>query len=328
MKQTRNSAGGILEETVSIQASMDAVIEDRRPALPACRKYLNGYWVMTKPKVVGLILFTAMVGMLLAIQGPLAVGTLIFATIGIGLGASSAAAINHVIDRHLDIKMSRTLNRPVATGGIGALHGLAFATVLAGLSMFILAEYVNLETALLTLSAMIGYAGIYTGFLKRRTSQNIVLGGAAGAVPPILGWCAMTGHISMESIVLFSIIFFWTPPHFWALAIHYKDDYAKAELPMLPVTHGEEHTKTQILIYTVFLALVTLVPYIVGEAGWLYLIGAVFCNIGFLGYAIKLKFTPQPKTSIRMFAFSIVYLLGIFSALLLDHFLPSLVGLI
>ena len=292
----------------------------------AYRERLNAYWVMTKPKVVALILFTAVVGMLLANKGSLDVITLLFATLGIGLGAGSAAAINHVIDRHLDIKMSRTADRPVATGGVGAVEGLLFAALLSGLSMAILIAEVNLETALLTLAAMIGYAGIYTGFLKRRTPQNIVLGGAAGAIPPVLGWCAMTGHVSMESIVLFSIIFFWTPPHFWALALHYKEDYAKANIPMLPVTHGEDHTRTQILIYTIFLVLVTLVPFFTEQAGWLYLIGSSIFNIGFLGYALKLKFRREQQTAIRMFTFSIVYLMGIFSALLLDHYWVLLHG--
>lgn len=287
-------------------------------------RQMQAYYALTKPRVVALILFTAIVGMLLATPGIIPISTLLFGTIGIGLGSASAAAVNHVIDQHMDAKMSRTAWRPIATGGLGTFQGLGFAALLAALSMIVLVEWVNVETAVLTLSAMIGYAIIYTGFLKRRTPQNIVWGGAAGAVPPVLGWCAVTGHVTYESIVLFSIIFFWTPPHFWALALHYKDDYAKAKIPMLPVTHGEEHTRTQILIYTVILVLVTLLPFIMGSAGWLYLTGAAVFNLGFLGYAVKLKFRRKANTAIRMFTFSIVYLMGIFSALLIDHYITIL----
>lgn len=282
------------------------------------------YYALTKPRVVALILFTAIVGMLLATPGIIPLGTLLFGTIGIGLGAASAAAVNHVIDQHIDTKMTRTAWRPIATGGLGTAQGLIFATILATMSMIVLVEWVNVETAVLTLSAMIGYAVIYTGYLKRATPQNIVWGGAAGAVPPVLGWCAVTGHVSYESIVLFSIIFFWTPPHFWALALHYKDDYANAKIPMLPVTHGEDHTRTQILIYTVILVLVTLLPFFMGHAGWVYLMGATIFNAGFLGYAVKLKFRRKENTAIRMFAYSIVYLMGIFSALLIDHYMTIL----
>ncbi|AOV18358.1 protoheme IX farnesyltransferase [Acidihalobacter aeolianus] len=291
-------------------------------------RQVQAYYALTKPRVVALILFTAIVGMLLATPGIIAIGTLVFGTLGIGLGAAAAAAVNHVIDQHMDAKMSRTAWRPIATGGLGTFQGLTFATILALLSMWVLVEWVNVETAVLTFLAMIGYAVIYTGFLKRTTPQNIVWGGAAGAVPPVLGWCAVSGHVSYESIVLFSIIFFWTPPHFWALALHYKDDYAKAKIPMLPVTHGEEHTQTQILVYTVILVLVTLLPFIMGHAGWLYLAGAAACNVGFLGYAVKLKFRRKPHTAIRMFAFSIVYLMGIFSALLIDHYFTILRGIL
>ncbi|OBS09231.1 heme o synthase [Acidihalobacter prosperus] len=291
-------------------------------------RQIQAYYALTKPRVVALILFTAIVGMLLATPGIIAIGTLLLGTIGIGLGAASAAAVNHVIDQHMDAKMSRTAWRPIATGGLGTFQGLGFAALLAVLSMIVLVEWVNVETAVLTLSAMIGYAIIYTGFLKRTTPQNIVWGGAAGAVPPVLGWCAVTGHVSYESIVLFSIIFFWTPPHFWALALHYKDDYAKAKIPMLPVTHGEAHTRTQILVYTVILVLVTILPFAMGNAGWVYLVGASVFNAGFLGYAIKLKFRRKENTAIRMFAYSIVYLMGIFSALLIDHYLTILRGVL
>lgn len=315
---------GLVEESEVSAVAISKVVKRQAWTWDYIRQQIRGYYALTKPRVVALILFTAIVGMLLASPGIIAISTLILGTIGIGLGAASAAAVNHVIDHHMDAKMSRTSWRPIATGGLTARHGLIFSAILASLSMFVLVKWVNVETALLTFCAMIGYAVIYTGYLKRRTPQNIVLGGASGAVPPVLGWCAVTGHVSIESIVLFSIIFFWTPPHFWALALHYKDDYAKAKIPMLPVTHGEKHTKNQILIYTIFLSVVTILPFAMGKAGWIYLAGTLVCNIGFLAYAVKLRFMQKGHTAIRMFAYSIVYLMGIFSALLIDHYVNIL----
>jgi protoheme IX farnesyltransferase len=245
----------------------------------------------------------------------------VFGTLGIGLGAASGAAINHVVDQKIDAVMDRTKNRPLPTGGLNTESALLFALILAVSSMLILGTLVNLLTAALTLLSMVGYAVIYTMFLKRATPHNIVLGGAAGAAPPVLGWAAVTGEVSIEALVLFLIIFIWTPPHFWALAIKRRDDYAAAGLPMLPVTHGIDFTKQQVLLYTFMLLSVSLLPFIIHMSGLLYLISALLFGLGFIYHAFKLYRETGDGHAMKTFGFSIVYLMALFAALLLDHFI-------
>lgn len=279
------------------------------------------YWSLTKPKVVFLIVFTALVGMLLAAQGAVPVDILFFGLAGIGLSAASGAAINHVVDRHIDSIMDRTRSRPLPSGGLDQQEALMFAVSLGvvGLSMLVL--FVNLLTAVLTFFALVGYALIYTMYLKRATPQNIVWGGAAGAAPPLLGWTAVTGQVGSEALMLFLIIFIWTPPHFWALAIRRRDEYAKADIPMLPVTHGIQFTKVQILLYTILLFIVTLMPFLFQMSGLIYLAGAVSLGIGFLYYAIRLYLDRSPnKIAMKTFGYSIFYLSLLFAFLLVDHY--------
>jgi heme o synthase len=242
--------------------------------------------------------------------------------LGIWLAAGSAATINHVLDRKIDQKMARTKNRPVATGGLSSAQALRFAFALGLGAMLILALLVNPLTAALTFFSLIGYAVVYTVWLKRATPQNIVIGGAAGAAPPVLGWCAVTGNVDPFALILFLIIFIWTPPHFWALAIFRRDDYAAADIPMLPVTHGVDYTRKQILFYTILLLLVTLMPYLVGMSGIFYLGGAIILGAAFLYYAVKLLNPPNEFFAMRVFNFSIIYLMALFAFLLLDHYLP------
>jgi len=280
------------------------------------------YLELCKPNVVLLIVFTAIVGMVLATDS-LAVNwiAVVFGTLGIGLGAASGAAINHVVDQKIDAVMDRTKNRPLPTGGLSTESALLFALILAVSSMLILGALVNLLTAALTLLSMVGYAVIYTMFLKRATPHNIVLGGAAGAAPPVLGWAAVTGEVSVEALVLFLIIFIWTPPHFWALAIKRRDDYAEAGLPMLPVTHGIDFTKQQVLLYTFMLLSVSLLPFIIHMSGLLYLVSALLLGLGFIYHAFKLYRDAGDGHAMKTFGFSIVYLMALFAALLLDHFI-------
>lgn len=283
---------------------------------------LREYYELCKPRVVMLIVFTAVVGMFLAVPGLPPVQALLLGTLGIGLQAAAAAAINQIIDREIDARMARTCGRPLVTGALGMTESIAFATVLGLTGFAILWFWVNPLTAVLTQFTLIGYAGVYTLFLKRATPQNIVIGGAAGAAPPVLGWAAVTGTVDPHALILFLIIFIWTPPHFWALAIERHKEYADADVPMLPVTHGIEFTRTQVLLYTVLLFVSSLLPFIFGMSGWFYLSGAVVLSGIFLAYAIRLKFAPRPGLPMKTFGYSIVYLMGIFTLLLVDHYLP------
>ena len=289
---------------------------------------VRDYWDLTKPKVVGLIVFTALVGMVLAIPGmPSAqqarAGALGF--FGIWLAASAAAAINQLLDAHIDAQMARTSWRPLVVGKVRPVQVVLFAGVLIAISMTILVLGVNPITALLTFASLIGYAVIYTVYLKRATSQNIVIGGLAGAMPPMLGWAAVTGLPTVadwiNSALLVAIIFVWTPPHFWALAIFRRADYAKAAIPMLPITHGVEHTRRQIMAYTVVLTLVTLLPVVTGMSGMFYLGGALVLDAVFLWYAWRMLDPPDELFSMKTFGYSVVYLMALFAFLLVDHWL-------
>ena len=281
------------------------------------------YFEITKPNVVYLIVFTAIVGTLLASPGWPPLGPLVWGNLGIALAAACAAAVNHVLDQSIDEKMARTRNRPLPKGRITTARALTFAGVLGAASMLILWLLVNPLTAVLTFFSLIGYAVIYTAWLKRATSQNIVIGGAAGAAPPVLGWAAVTNSIDPNALLLFLIIFVWTPPHFWALAIARKDDYARAGIPMLPVTHGVAYTRLQVLIYTVLLVLVTLMPFVTGMSGLIYLAATLVLNGIFLYYALAMKFTDRQELPMRVFKFSVTWLLWIFAALLVDHYIPT-----
>ena len=281
----------------------------------------NQYYNLTKPKVVFLIVFTAMVGMLLAAEGAVPIDIFVFGLLGIGLAAASGAAINHVVDEHIDRIMERTRNRPLVSGELDQKSALIFALAIGALGILMLVVFVNLLTAILTFFSLVGYALIYTMYLKRATPQNIVLGGAAGAAPPLLGWTAVTGSVDTEALLLFLIIFVWTPPHFWALAIRRREEYAKADIPMLPVTHGVLFTKIQILLYTVLLVVVTMMPFIVQMSGLIYLAGALALGVGFLYYAIKLYRDEQPNAiAMKTFGYSIFYLSLLFAFLLADHY--------
>jgi heme o synthase len=295
---------------------------DTQPA-PTAAVGWRDYLELTKPRVVLLISFTAVVGVFLAVPGLPPLDKLVFGTLGVWLAAASAAAINHVIDQRIDSEMARTKHRPLPTGHISEAQALTFAFALAAASMLMLTLLVNPLTALLTFSSLIGYAIVYTVWLKRATPQNIVIGGAAGAAPPVLGWAAVTNSVDPNALLLFLIIFAWTPPHFWALAIARRHDYSRADIPMLPVTHGVEFTRLHVLLYTVILCVVTLLPYMIGMSGLIYLIAAIALNARFLGQAIVLKVTRRDDLPMRMFRFSITYLMWLFLALLLDHYLPT-----
>ncbi len=281
------------------------------------REYLE----LCKPRVVMMLVFTAMVGMFLASPGWVPWSALIFGSLGIALGAASGAAINHIVDQRADSIMVRTRRRPLPTGRVDQISALVFAAILCVLSMVLLVALVNPLTAVLTLAAMVGYSVVYTIFLKRATPQNIVIGGAAGAAPPVLGWTAVTGTLDPQSLLLFLIIFAWTPPHFWALAIHRCSDYARANVPMLPVTHGIAYTRLQILLYTVLLVLVSVLPFVTHMSGPLYLAAALILGGVFLYYAVSLFRGRDDGLAMRTFVFSIYYLMGLFSALLIDHYL-------
>lgn len=286
--------------------------------LPRPRRLVD-YYELCKPRVVMLIVFTAIVGMFLATPGLVPLPALVFGTLGIGLMAAAAAAVNQILDRQADSRMARTCGRPLVTGNLGMRESALFAAALGLTGMWILHELVNPLTAWLTLLTLVGYAGVYTLYLKRATPQNIVIGGAAGAAPPVLGWSAVTGTIDPHSLLLFLIVFVWTPPHFWALAIERHREYAEVNIPMLPVTHGLEYTRTQVLLYTVLMIVVSVLPFAVGMSGPLYLAGAVGLGGWFLYYALRLKFAPAPGLAMRTFGYSIVYLMAIFTFLLLDH---------
>ena len=281
------------------------------------------YLELTKPRVVALIVLTAVVGTLLATPRLPSLDALLFGNLGIALAAASAATFNHVLDRRIDAYMARTRGRPLPTGALGYRQALVFGAILGVASMLVLVLLVNTLTALLTFASLIGYAVLYTVWLKRATPQNIVIGGAAGAAPPVLGWAAVTNTVDPHALLLFLIIFAWTPPHFWALAIARRHDYAKAEIPMLPVTHGVEFTRLHVLLYTVILALVTLLPYLTGMSGLIYLVAALLLNARFLVHAVRLKVTRRDDLPMRVFRFSISYLMWLFLALLVDHYLPT-----
>jgi protoheme IX farnesyltransferase len=282
----------------------------------------KNYLALCKPKVVALIIFTAVVGMFLATPDFPPLQPLLFGTLGIGLAAASAAAINHFLDQKVDAKMARTQNRPLPQGNISAQNVIIFAISLGVIAMLILVLWVNYLTATLTFLSLIGYAIVYTVYLKHATPQNIVIGGAAGAAPPVLGWCAVTDTIHPYALLLFLIIFIWTPPHFWALAIAKRKEYAKASIPMLPVTHGAEFTRLQVLLYTILLLIVTLLPYLTGMSGLIYLATVIPLNLGFLYFAVQMIITKEDRIAMKTFGFSIIYLTGIFSTLLIDHYFP------
>ncbi|WP_420745419.1 heme o synthase [Photobacterium damselae] len=287
-----------------------------RPRVAVWQDYLT----MTKPKVVAMLVLTALVGMCLAVPGLPPWKKLVLGLLGIGLQSSAAAAFNHVLDRRFDAKMARTYHRPLAKGRIETWKAVLFATTLM-VSGFYCLWLLNALTAWLTFASLVGYALVYTVWLKHATPQNIVIGGIAGAAPPLLGWTAITGSVDPHALLLVMLIFTWTPPHFWALAIHRRDDYAKAEIPMLPVTHGIEFTKTMVLLYTVILFAVGLLPWLTGMCGWVYLLASSVLNLGFVGYALKLKFADSEGHAWATFKYSIWHLLALFVVLLLDHWL-------
>jgi protoheme IX farnesyltransferase len=282
----------------------------------------RAYLALCKPKIIALIVFTAVVGMFLAVPGMVPLDALIFGTIGIGLAAASAAVINHVVDQRIDSIMMRTRQRPLPMGNVSMSGAIIFAFALCLISMLILTFLVNTLTATLTLVSLVGYGFIYSMYLKRATPQNIVIGGASGAAPPVLGWSAVTGTLEADSLLLFLIIFAWTPPHFWALAIYRRNDYAKAAIPMLPVTHGVELTRLYILYYTILLFLVSLLPFVFYMSGVMYLFGAVVLGGVFLYYAIRMQKDHSDRLAMKTFSYSIIYLMALFAILLADHYMP------
>lgn len=279
------------------------------------------YKELTKPNVVLLMILTAVIGMFMAVPGMVPLQVLILGNLGIALCAGSAATINHLVDQRIDSQMSRTSRRPVAQGRVAPRQAALFAAVTGGLGMAILLIWINPLTAWLTLASLLGYAVVYTMFLKRATPQNIVIGGLAGAAPPLLGWTAVTGEIHGHGLLLVLIIFAWTPPHFWALAIHRREEYASVDIPMLPVTHGVAFTKLHILLYTVIMFLITLLPFATRMSGPLYLLGAIILGGGFLYWAIELLRDKNPNAPMETFRYSIIYLMALFVVMLLDHYL-------
>ena len=287
---------------------------------PLWRDYLE----LCKPNVVALMALTTVVGMLLAVPGMVPLDILLLGNLGIGLCAASAAVINHVVDKKIYLLRKRTEKRPVAQGRLKDSHALLFSAVMGLLGMWVLIFYVNELTAWLTLGSLIGYALIYTCFLKRATPQNIVIGGLAGAAPPLLGWTAVTNEIDGYALLLVLIIFAWTPPHFWALAIHRKDDYAKVGIPMLPVTHGDKYTRLHILLYTIILFVVSVLPFATKMFGLLYLLGAVILGLGFLYWAVVMLINKDPQAPMQTFRYSIIYLMALFIIMLADHYILPL----
>lgn len=278
------------------------------------------YFRLTKPRVVALIMFTAIVGMFLSTPAMVRLSVLLIGTLGIGLAAASGAAINQLVEADADARMRRTRGRPIPTGQLNRRQALMFALVLAAVSMLILTQWVNTLTAVLSFASLIGYALVYTVFLKHATPQNIVIGGAAGAMPPVLGWTAVTGAVEPDALLLFLIVFCWTPPHFWALALYRHADYAQAGVPMLPVTHGSRYTRQHILFYTLLLTAATLMPFVTRMSGWIYLAGALALNAVFLFYAVALLRDYSDALARRTFAYSIQYLALLFALMLIDHY--------
>ena len=285
--------------------------------VPLWRDYLE----LCKPNVVALMALTTIVGMFLSVPGMVPLNILIIGNIGIGLSAASAAVINHVVDKKIDLLMDRTEQRPIAQGRVKDKHALFFSAVMGSLGIFLLVYFINSLTAWLTLGSLIGYALIYTCFLKRATPQNIVIGGLAGAAPPLLGWTAVTNEIHGYPLLLVLIIFAWTPPHFWALALHRKEDYKKASIPMLPITHGDHYTRLHILLYTIILFGVSLLPFATKMFGPLYLIGAICLGVGFLYWAVQLMLNKNDDAPMQTFKYSIIYLMVLFLIMLIDHYL-------
>lgn len=279
------------------------------------------YYELCKPNVVLLMLLTSAIGMLMATPGMVPWQVLVYGNLGIALCAASAAAVNHLVDRRIDLVMARTHNRPVAQGRVNTRNAILFALVLGVVGMAVLITQINQLTAWLTLASLLGYAVVYTLFLKRATPQNIVIGGLAGAAPPLLGWTAVTNDVHGHGLLLVLIIFAWTPPHFWALAIHRRDDYAKADIPMLPVTHGIRYTKLHTLLYTLILFAVTLLPFATGMSGPLYLIGAIVLGLGFIYWAVAMMIGKNPNAPMETFRYSIIYLMALFMIMLVDHYL-------
>jgi heme o synthase len=280
----------------------------------------RSFFLMCKPRVTALIVFTAMIGMFLATPGMVSLDLLLAATAGIALASGAAAAFNCLIEQKIDALMARTRARPLPTGQVSSVQTAIFATVLGAIGLGVLYSYVNPLTMWLTFATFIGYAVIYTVFLKPATPLNIVIGGASGAMPPILGWAAVTNTISPEALILFLIIFAWTPPHFWALALYRRNEYAKSGLPMLPITHGEEFTRLHILLYTVILVTITLMPCATGMSGLIYMVSAVLLDAVFLAYAVQIYRKYSDDLAKRTFRYSILYLTLLFAALLLDHY--------
>ncbi len=299
---------------MAIAKSIDA---SPAPASAGWKDYLE----LCKPRVVALMILTVVIGQCLSVQGWVPLDTLLLGNLGIALCAASAAVINHVVDRRIDTLMARTSNRPVATGKVEPLQALVFALSIGVIGMATLLLFVNALTAWLTLASLLGYAVVYTLFLKRATPQNIVIGGIAGAAPPLLGWTSVTGEFHGHALLLVLIIFAWTPPHFWALAIHRKDEYAKADIPMLPVTHGVEYTKLHIVLYSVVLLLVSLMPWMTGMSGLIYLVGATALGLRFLWWSVMLMKDARPDVAMKTFRFSITYLMLLFVVLLADHYI-------
>ncbi len=282
----------------------------------------RAFYALTKPRVVSLIVFTAVIGMFLAAPGMVEPRVLLAGTFGIALVAGAAAAVNCLVEQNVDALMLRTRWRPLPSGELSSLQTLVFAGVVGGLGLWLLVHYVNALTMWLTLATFVGYAVVYTVILKPLTPQNIVIGGASGAMPPVLGWAAVTGEVTPEAMLLFLIIFAWTPPHFWALALYRTEDYARAGLPMLPVTHGARYTRLQVLLYTLILFGVSLLPFAIRMSGWLYLAAALALGGVFIAYALRIYFAYSDALARRTFRYSIVYLAVLFAALLVDHHLP------
>jgi protoheme IX farnesyltransferase len=286
-------------------------------ARPIWRDYLE----LTKPNVIALMILTSVIGMALAVPGMVPIDVLVFGNLGIALVGGAAATINHVVDRQIDIHMTRTQNRPIATGRLSPTQALIFAGILGSLGTAILMVFTNMLTVVLTLATLVGYSIVYTLYLKRATPQNIVIGGLAGATPPLLGWVAVTGEASPHALLLVLIIFAWTPPHFWALAVHRQEDYAKAKIPMLPVTHGERYTVLNIFLYTLLLIAVSLLPFVFGMFGWIYLIGALVLGVRFLYWAIVMMRGKDKASGMKTFKYSIWYLMILFVVMLADHYI-------
>jgi protoheme IX farnesyltransferase len=281
---------------------------------------LSSFFALCKPKVSAMIVFTAVIGMFLATPGMVAWDILLAATVGIGLSSGAAAAFNCLVEQNIDAKMARTRGRPLPTGQVSTLNTIVFASIIGVIGLAVLYYLVNPLTMWLTFGTFLGYAVIYTVFLKPATPLNIVIGGASGAMPPILGWAAVTGHVGPEALILFLIIFAWTPPHFWALALYRRDDYQRSGLPMLPVTHGEKFTREHIVLYTIILFAVAMMPVGLGMSGWIYLLASVLLNIGFMWYVIKLWLNYSDELAKSTFKFSIWYLMLLFASLLIDHY--------